>query len=255
MRHVELDWHGADIPARIEAELIGELLAPPSLAALEDFKRWKTQQVKQTKNRLASAALAMPAFDPDKRRKLIEAGNATPETRAKCKRDVCEGLVKRKLPLLDKEHLLAVEEIRDIHAAWASIGYASGRFEMRVDGGKRGGDPLDRIPERTARAYSRNYLPWLRELVNDPIEQVTPRLRRVYLCAPVFTIMIAVDNKGVNEAEKICGFPEDKGFGTIVLRIALERYLLCIQSKYLSRAMQSKALDKEAETLAFDRAA
>lgn len=236
MRHVELSSKAAVEP-RVEAELTGELVlrregAPP-LA------------VKLAKARLRDAALAMPCWHPDKRRLAIEAGNATPETRAKVKRDVCESLVKRKQPLLDKEHLLAVEEIRDIHAAWARIGYASGNFAMRVDGGKMG-DPLDRIPARVARAYQRNYLPWLRELAAEPIEQETPQLRRVFLCAPLFAVAIVVDNLGLNDAERRFGFPRDKGLGGVVLRIALERYLLW---------MQMKRLDKAAETRAFDEAA
>lgn len=243
-KQVELGWEGQALPQRLEAELMAELIAVPSPGLIEGWKGQKVQLVKQSKERMRSAALALPALDPGKRQRLFEAGEATPETRAKRRSDVCLGLLRREL--LDKEHLTAVEEMREIHWAWSKVGYASGMLGMRVDGGKGPGDPLDRIPEHVARTYQLIYLPWLRELVDDPITQRTATMERRFVIAPALVALVVIDNVGLNAAEKRCGVPKDKGLGSIVLRIALERYL---------DWKANRPRDETAETQAFGNAA
>ena len=204
--------------------------------------------LKRSKERMMAMASGLPAreiaFPKDmsaqEYRQLME---ATHETRVKRKSDVCLSLVHR--GVIDHEHLVVIEEIRDVADAWR-LSTTSNWMVERVDGGGRWADPYERMSERVGRLMRGHYLPWLASLADEPIRQELATRRITYLCAAAFVRLVVVENYGIKQAERACGMPVGMGRGACLFRIALDRYMQIVQQKQVDQTAESCAFDKAA---------
>ncbi|MEQ9518487.1 MAG: hypothetical protein RLN89_03500 [Parvibaculum sp.] len=208
--------------------------------ALLNLKRSKERMMAMASG-LPSREAALPKeMSAEEYRKLME---ATHETRVKRKSDVCLSLVHR--GVIEADHLIVVEEIRDVADAWR-LSTTSNWTVDRVDGGRAWADPYERMSERVGRLMRGHYMPWLASLADEPIRQELATRRITYLCAAAFVRLVVVENYGIKQAEIACGIPRDKGRGACVFRIAMDRYVQIVQQKQVDQTAESCAFDKAA---------
>lgn len=197
---------------------------PIVMPTVDGTSQDRVRAVKISQDRIAQAAKGLPAFDQTKTARQQSAGAATPQTLAKLKKDVCLKLLGK--GILENEHLIAIEELREVAEAFMLSGGTPSWARDRVDGGKGFQDPLEQMSPAVRRMWRLSYRPWLLDLVQDPIRRETRYETHIYVGVPGFVRAICVDNIGLNSAEKGLRLPRDKGIGGLLLRFALDRYLM-----------------------------
>lgn len=199
-----------------------EPLDPQEVLLLAGYQPDAVQRVKLSRQRIEQARCALPWLRQSKLVAEHNAGAATPETRRKVRSDVMIGLMTG--GYIQREHLMAAEEILGIYEALGR-GLTPGAVDYgpRVGGGSFR-DPLDRMTNAELGIWQKGYLPWIHEMLGDPITHTTATRITVYHCALGMVMAAVVDNRRVQDIEQQCGLPRKKGYGQHIIRLALDRY-------------------------------
>ncbi|MDP3327851.1 hypothetical protein [Parvibaculum sp.] len=267
-----IDWTGVEAPTDFALPVWIDLLTSVETTGIHpgalrpdltlDQHRSTMLRVKISRARLAQTAPAFPGYasqKPEKRRGAVKRpgkgggknadkvapgdDTGTPQTRKKLKADQVDALYRR--GTLDLVHVAAAERIATVREALGQ-GLTPGAVQIgeRVQGGGLFRDPLQRMSQTEGRWWLDEYRPWLVDLVSDPIERVTATKRQVFNCAVGFTMAVVIENWCVADAEDYCRIPRNHGLGTVLLRIALDRYALIAGLRSGAKASETAAFAK-----------
>lgn len=220
-----------------------EIEAGVSLARFAELLEAAKDRALNTRGRLRQSGAVRKAAERMKAAKAaaargVAAGNATPETVAKCRRDQVLGWLER--GHLSRAQATAAEEIRDI---WETIARQGGP-SVSNPGGQGGGkgarlvmDPVlgqpssptaiqTMKPKMRAR-YRKAYLPWAESLRVEPVTRSGGANKRdiVHTEALAMTISLVIDNHSVTVLEEVYGLPVRAKVAQLVIRSALQRYV------------------------------